>query len=100
MVYGSYELLLEAHEQIYAFLRHLDGERWLVVLNFTADRPVFALPSVVAFADHDLIIGNYPTEPQADPRLFTLKPYEARVYRLRHAPRALKGRQGAGGEHE
>jgi oligo-1,6-glucosidase len=101
MVYGSYELLLEAHEQIYAFLRHLHGERWLVALNFTADRPVFALPSVVTFADHDLIIGNYPAEPHADPRLFTLKPYEARVYRLRHAPGTLKGPQGAGsGEHE
>lgn len=82
MVYGSYEPLLDAHAQIYAFLRCLHDERWLVVLNFTADVPVFALPSTVAFSSHDVILSNYPIDSQADPRTFRLRPYEARVYRL------------------
>jgi len=91
MVYGSYELLLEAHEQIYAFLRRLHDERWLVILNFTADVPVFALPSTIRFSQHELIVGNYPTDPRADPRLFRLQPYEARVYQLGRArPRARR----------
>lgn len=82
VVYGRYELLLEPHEQIYAFLRSLNGERWLVVLNFTGDESVFALPSHVEFTSHEVAIANYPVEASADPRLFTMRPYEARVYRL------------------
>jgi oligo-1,6-glucosidase len=82
MVYGSYELLLAAHEQIYAFLRSLHNERWLVILNFTGDVPVFALPSTIAFSQYELVISNYPTDSREDPRSFELRPYEARVYRL------------------
>jgi len=99
MVYGSYELLLDAHEQIYAFLRSLHGERWLVVLNFTADLPVFALPSTITFSQHELILGNYPSDSRADPRLFRLQPYEARVYRLdraQHKAREVRNDAGDG----
>jgi hypothetical protein len=31
---------------------------------------------------HELIICNYPAESRADPRLFRLQAYEARVYDL------------------
>jgi oligo-1,6-glucosidase len=82
VTYGSYELLLEMHEQIYAFLRKLDGERWLVILNFSAETPVFALPSDIEYDRAELIIANYATSELDDPRLVTLRPYEARVYRL------------------
>ena len=82
MVYGSYELLLEAHEQIYAFLRCLHGERWLVILNFTGDTPVFALPTTIEFPHYKLVVSNYPIDSRQDPRLFNLRPYEARVYAL------------------
>jgi oligo-1,6-glucosidase len=82
VTYGSYELLLETHEQIYAFLRKLDLERWLVVLNFTAEEPVFALPTDIQFEAAELVIANYEVAVGEDPRLLTLRPYEARVYRL------------------
>ena len=42
MVYGSYDLILPEHEQIYAFTRTLEDERLLVILNFSKDTPVFA----------------------------------------------------------
>ncbi|HYF64198.1 MAG TPA: alpha-glucosidase [Herpetosiphonaceae bacterium] len=82
IVHGSYDLLLDAHEQIYAFTRELGDERWLVLLNFSADTPVFALPTVIEYAGTELIIGNYAVDPAEDIRLLTLRPYEARVYRL------------------
>ena len=82
VVYGSYELLLESHEQIYAFLRKLEDERWLVILNFTSDTPVFALPTDVTFHRHESVISNYPVDDAEDPRQLMLRPYEARVYRL------------------
>jgi oligo-1,6-glucosidase len=82
MVYGSYELLLAAHEQIYAFLRSLHDEQWLVILNFSGDAPVFTLPSTITFSQHELVISNYPNDPRESPQSFEMRPYEARVYRL------------------
>ena len=52
IVYGRYELILEAHEQIYAFTRTLNDDRLLVILNFSADAPVFALPTNIAIRRH------------------------------------------------
>ena len=90
IVYGSYDLLLESHEQIYAYTRTLDDERLLVMVNFSADTPVFALPTHVDFATRELLIANYPVDTGEDIRLLTLRPYEARVYRLRQASKTPK----------
>ena len=43
IVYGVHELILDAHEEIYAFTRTLGSDRLLVILNFTKNVPVFAL---------------------------------------------------------
>ncbi|HEY0584426.1 MAG TPA: alpha-glucosidase C-terminal domain-containing protein, partial [Chloroflexota bacterium] len=83
IVYGTYDLLLESHEQIYAFTRTLDDDRLLVILNFSADQPVFALPTNVHFDTADLLLANYDVQRAQDIRVLTLRPYEARVYRLR-----------------
>lgn len=66
----------------YAFTRTWKHERLLVILNFSADPPVFALPSHIRFTSSELLIGNYPVDAGEDLRLLTLRPYEARVYRL------------------
>jgi oligo-1,6-glucosidase len=83
IVYGSYDLICEAHEQIYAYTRTLKDERLLVILNFSADTPVFALPSHISFGGKELLISNYPVDSAKDVRLLTLRPFEARVYELR-----------------
>jgi len=83
IVYGRYDLIVDADEQVYAYTRTLPDDRLLVILNFSADTPVFALPGDIGFSAHDLLIANYPVEPSDDIRLLTLRPYEARVYRLR-----------------
>ena len=83
IVYGTYDLILDAHEEIYAYTRTLDQERLLVMLNFGKGSPVFALPTHVPVKDKELLISNYPVDASEDIRLLTLKPYEARVYRLR-----------------
>jgi len=82
VVLGRYDLLLEAHEEIYAFTRTHGSDRLLVILNFTANRPVFALPAGIAYSGKDLVISNYEVDPAEDIALLTLRPYEARVYRL------------------
>jgi oligo-1,6-glucosidase len=83
MVYGVYDQILDAHEQVYAFTRTLADDRLLVVLNFSADTPVFALPTHISFATTELLISNYEVDSAESIRLLTLRPYEARAYRLR-----------------
>jgi oligo-1,6-glucosidase len=82
IVYGTYDLILPDHEQIYAFTRTLDDQRLLVILNFSGETPVFELPGDISYSNADLLIGNYAVDPAEDIYRFNLKPYEARVYQL------------------
>jgi oligo-1,6-glucosidase len=81
-VYGSYTLLLEDDERIYAFIRSLDDEQLLVILNFSGDEATFVLPQNLTFASQELLIGNYPVDPAEEIASLALRPFEARVYRL------------------
>ena len=83
IVYGRYDLLLPEHEEIYAFTRTLDADRLLVILNVSKNTPVFNLPEVISFTRTELLISNYEVKPDEDIHKFTLRPFEARVYRLR-----------------
>ena len=82
MVYGSYDLILPEHEQIYAFTRTLENERLLVMLNFSAVEAVFVLPGDIAITGQQLMISNYPADPAEGISQLGLRPYEARVYQL------------------
>jgi oligo-1,6-glucosidase len=82
IVHGRYDLLLEAHTEIYAFTRTYGKDRLLVILNFTPNQPVFALPSGIAYSGTELMISNYEVDAAEDIALLTLRPYEARVYRV------------------
>jgi oligo-1,6-glucosidase len=83
IVYGSYDLIPDTDERVYAFTRTLDDDRLLVILNFGTESPVFKQPEEIAFRNADLMISNYDVESSQDIFHFTLRPYEARVYRLR-----------------
>jgi len=83
IVYGIYDLILASHEEIYAFTRTLEGERLVVILNFSRNSPVFDLPENITFLNTELLINNYSVDPNEDLRQITLRPFEARMYRLR-----------------
>lgn len=80
-VYGSYELLLPKHEQIYAYTRTLGAEKLLVVLNFSGAEPLFSFPAGLKAEQGELLIANYPVSAGAGETI-RLRPYEARVYRF------------------
>ena len=82
MVYGTYDLILDDHPQIYAFTRTLDDDRLLVILNFSRDMPEFVMPDHLSSYDKELLIGNYAIDPAEEIGQLTLRSYEARVYRL------------------
>ena len=82
IVYGTYDILLEDHPELYVFTRTLGDDRLLVVLNVSKNTPLFEAPASLAFSDAELLIGNY-AGGAGDAHRFTLQPYEARVYRLK-----------------
>ena len=82
IVHGRYDLILDDDPAIYAFTRTLDDERLLVILNFTADTPVFVLPADLPANDSQLLIANLPVDDPATIDRITLRPWEARVYQL------------------
>ncbi len=81
MAYGQYHLILPEDEQIYAYTKTLEDERWLVILNFSGQEAVFEKPEEVEVNSTELILANYPVE-EEDLKRLVLKPYEARVYRI------------------
>jgi oligo-1,6-glucosidase len=83
MVYGSYDLILPDHEQIYAYVRRYEGQTLLVMLNFSSGQPVFELPSNVNYVEKKLFIHNYEVSDEESIEKIELKPYEARVYVLK-----------------
>jgi oligo-1,6-glucosidase len=83
IVYGTYDLILDSHEEIYSFTRTLEEERLLVILNFSGKAPVFQLPENITFASTELLISNYKVNASEEIHQIPLRPYEARVYRLK-----------------
>jgi glycosidase len=88
LVYGSYDLLLPDHDCLWVFTRTLRDdagdvdERTLTVLNFGSTETDFEPPAAVAGETEALLIANYPVDSlTVEPE--TLRPWEARVYRLR-----------------
>lgn len=81
IVYGSYELLLPEHGQIYAYLRKLGEERLLVVCSFAREEISIPVSELGDYAVVERLIGNYPE--QAWGEQFTLRPFEAFAVKVR-----------------
>lgn len=84
IIYGTYDLLLEDHEHIYAYTRTFNGEKLLIILNFYEAQTEFALPEKMVYQSVELLISNYQVENEDRINSIILQPYEARVYRLKN----------------
>jgi len=82
MIYGDYQLILEEDEHIYSYLRTLNKDRLLIILNFFSSQTIFNLPENINYQGKKLLISNYNVEEKEDTKSIYLRPYEARVYRL------------------
>jgi len=84
-VYGAYDLIAEEHPQVYAYTRTLGETKWLIVVNMFAEDTTFRLPAEVACVRAELLLSNDEAKPEAaraELEKLSLRPYEARVYRL------------------
>jgi oligo-1,6-glucosidase len=85
IVYGTYDLILEEDENIYAYTRTLADEKLLVICNFTAEETHFKLPEQIKATSMspELLINNYDVLNTSDISSINLRPYESRVYLLK-----------------
>ncbi|WP_147633332.1 glycoside hydrolase family 13 protein [Turicibacter sanguinis] len=80
--YGEYDLTLDNHPAIYAYTRTLDHEQVLILSNLTDQELAFELEKMNLVFDQ-LMLSNYKVEEHEPMMKGTLKPYEARVYRIK-----------------
>ncbi len=83
LVYGDYQLLLEEHEEIYAYTRTLGKERILVLLSFSTE-PISVTVDEIEAKELELLISNIPEhaeETKTDFR-FSVRPYQCMVYKI------------------
>ncbi|ACL69702.1 glycoside hydrolase family 13 protein [Halothermothrix orenii] len=82
LIYGDYELVDEGNDDVYAYRRFLDNEEMLVLLNFT-DKETSCDVSPYNLEDKELIISNYKGGQKVKGTEVTLRPYEARIYKIK-----------------
>lgn len=80
LIYGKYTLLDKANPAVYAYSREEDGQKLLILLNFSDSN---ATTEVSISAEAKVILSNYNQAPvSADKGSITLRPYEAVIYKL------------------
>lgn len=78
--YGTYDLLLADHPEVYAYTRTLEREQVIVISNLSSKHvDVSGLPTV---KHSELYLNNYIVSHHEPIENLTLKPFETRVYRL------------------
>lgn len=78
LIYGDYELL-DTEDQIYAYLRSYEGQKVLVVLNYSKEDSTLDLSN---YKWSDILINNYEDLETADGKA-VLKPYLAVILKLK-----------------
>ncbi|HAQ06407.1 MAG TPA: alpha,alpha-phosphotrehalase [Bacillus bacterium] len=84
ITYGDYELILEDHENIFAYIRNGVNEKLLVVNNFYGKDTVFELPGHVDLDGYygEVLISNY-DDSSIEVSRIELRPYESVVIYLK-----------------
>jgi len=83
LIYGDFEEINREDEEIYSYVRELNGDKILIIVNFFGNEVVFKIPEGIIKDKMKLILSNYKID-YADKNVTSvrLKPYEARIYKL------------------
>ncbi|PZX93520.1 alpha-glucosidase [Flavobacterium aquariorum] len=76
LVYGKFELIDENNPAIFAYTRELNGEKLLIVLNFTSKNA--SVKTGINIKGAKVLMNNYTTPSKSK----ELRPYEAVIYQL------------------
>jgi oligo-1,6-glucosidase len=80
LIYGDYELVDKDNEEVYAYTRNLNNEKWLIVLNFTNEVVPFFIPGFM-LSQNDVLINNY-NDVIIKKHNLELQPYQAVIARV------------------
>ncbi|MED1602016.1 alpha-glucosidase [Alkalihalophilus marmarensis] len=78
LMYGQYDLVFPEHKEVYAYTRTLGEEKYVILVNMFGTEAEVDLRSLALSENSPLVLANY----TANGSLDSLRPYEARVYRL------------------
>ncbi len=76
LIYGEFKLLLEEHDEIFAYERNLNNEKYLIIGNLSNNQVNFNM-NQLGYKDFEIIVKNY-EEVEED----KLKPWECRMYKI------------------
>lgn len=82
LVYGKYTLLDKKNPSVYAYTREFEGQKMLILLNFSSLNAKTIID--VNTKKARLILSNYPKVPVRNSlkSILTLRPYESIIYKL------------------
>src|SRR3712207_1809072 len=83
VAHGDFHMLLADHDQVYAFTRRYGDIELLVLANFFGDPATVEVPDADRWLGAEVVIANYTVDATENLRDLTLRPFEARIYRLR-----------------
>lgn len=81
LIYGDYKLLLPENEQVYAYTRSLEKERYLILLGFSEDKATVQFDETKG-TQAKLLLSNDDADALVDNCIFEVRPYQAMVYKL------------------
>ncbi|MFD2616485.1 glycoside hydrolase family 13 protein [Terrilactibacillus laevilacticus] len=80
LIYGKYDLILDDHQDIYAYMRTLGKDTIVIIVNLFDKKVEIDLSKCLSFDSLEWLLGNVKEE-LIEENIF--QPYEARVYRLK-----------------
>ena len=83
VAHGDFRMLLADHEQVYAFARRHGTTELLVLANFSGEPATIEVPDADRWQGAELVLANYAVDATESMRHLALRPWEARVHRVR-----------------
>ena len=81
LIFGSYDMILEEDEQIYAYTRPLDNHQYVVIVNLSDEEALYKYDDLDLIYEN-LMLANYKVREHGILKEVVLKPYEARLYKV------------------
>jgi alpha-glucosidase len=81
VIYGEYKLILKDDNSIYAYIRELKDEKFIIITNLTNKTAIYNYKDELLKYEN-LLISNYKVSRHAELNNISLKPYEARMYKI------------------
>lgn len=80
LTYGTFDLIYPEDKNVFAYTRTLDDEQFIILGNLSHDKVTLKTDDKLNLAIEKQVLNNYPIDKQSAD-VFTLMPFEARVYK-------------------